>query len=174
MARLAKLLGLDYSESDLAADSPKHQKYKKKILEALQLQGFSKGGIVQDLDNALRGNRDSVIISANPGESVFTEKQTGMIRDYVNKTPDYKTVMDLESYMDKMVKMPDVQSRPQETNVRVEYDNVNINLPNVMNYEDFMCRAQKDHNFEKMINYMVNNQMGLGGRFDKYFVSFRH
>ena len=37
-----------------------------------------------------------------------------------------------------------------------------------------MCRAQKDHNFEKMINYMVNNQMGLGGRFDKYFVSFRH
>lgn len=174
MARLAKLLGLDYSESDLAADSPKHQKYKKKILEALQLQGFSKGGIVQDLDNALRGNRDSVIISANPGESVFTEKQTGMIRDYVNKAPDYKTVMGLESYMDKMVKMPDVQSRPQETNVRVEYDNVNINLPNVMNYEDFMCRAQKDHNFEKMINYMVNNQMGLGGRFDKYFVSFRH
>lgn len=129
---------------------------------------------MQDLDNALRGNRDSVIISANPGESVFTEKQTGMIRDYVNKAPDYKTVMGLESYMDKMVKMPDVQSRPQETNVRVEYDNVNINLPNVMNYADFMNHAKKDHDFEKMINCIVKSQMGMGRRLDKLSVNFRN
>ena len=174
MSRLAKLLGLNYSESDLAAQNPDHQKYKKNILDVLQLQGFSKGGVVQDLDDAVRKNNDSVIVSAKPGESVFNEKQTKMIRDYVNKTPDYKTVMGMEDLMDKMIKMPDVQSRPQETNVKVEYDNVNINLPNVMNYADFMNRAKKDPSFEKMINYMVNNQMGLGGRFDKYFVSFRH
>ncbi len=174
MSRLAKLLGLNYSESDLAADNPEHQKYKKNILDVLKLQGFSKGGVVQDLDDAVRKNNDSVIISANPGESVFNEKQTKMIREYVNKTPDYKTVMDMETYMDKMVKMPDVQSRPQETNVRVEYDNVNINLPNVMNYADFMNHAKKDHDFEKMINCIVKSQMGMGRRLDKLSVNFRN
>lgn len=49
MARLAKFLGLDYSESDLAADNPEHQKYKKKILETLKLQGFSKAALYRIL-----------------------------------------------------------------------------------------------------------------------------
>lgn len=143
--------------------------------------GLQMGGIVpddalklKDLGMGRASNGDTVIGTLKPKESVFNEKQTKMIQEYVNKAPDYKTVMDIGNYMDKMIKLPEAQPKPQETSVKVEYDNVNINLPNVMNYEDFMCKMQKDHDFEKMINYMVSNQMGLGNRYNKYFVNFRN
>lgn len=97
-----------------------------------------------------------------------------MIQEYVNKGPDLETLKNLTPLMDKIMKMPEAKFRSAETSVKVEYDNVNINLPNVMNYEDFMCKMQKDHDFEKMINYMVSCQMGLGNRYNKYFVNFRN
>lgn len=173
MSTLSKYLGLNYSASDLAAENTNHKKYKKQILDVLKLQGFSKGGIVQDLDNAVRKNNDSVIISANPGESVFNEKQTRMIQEYVNKGPDLESLRKLTPVLDKMAGTPDMQYVPRETSVKVEYDNVSINLPNVMNYEDFMIKAQRDRNFEKMIDCMVDSHMGMGNPMKKYTVPFR-
>lgn len=181
MAKLSGYLGFNYTSKQLAAENPNHSERKMKMLKKLQAYGFANGGIVpddalklKDLGMGRASNGDTVIGTLKPKESVFNEKQTKMIQEYVNKAPDYKTVMDIGNYMDKMIKLPEAQPKPQETSVKVEYDNVNINLPNVMNYEDFMCKMQKDHDFEKMINYMVSNQMGLGNRYNKYFVNFRN
>ena len=173
MYTLSKYLGLNYSPDDLATENTNHKKYKKQILDVLKLQGFSKGGIVQDLDDAVRKNNDSVIISAKPGESVFNEKQTRMIQEYVNKGPDLESLRKLTPVLDKMAGTPDMQYVPRETSVKVEYDNVSINLPNVMNYEDFMIKAQRDRNFEKMIDCMVDSHMGMGNPMKKYTVPFR-
>lgn len=41
-----------------------------------QLQGFSKGGIVKDLEDAVKADGDSVIVSAQPGEAVLTKADT--------------------------------------------------------------------------------------------------
>jgi len=181
MSKLSEYLGFSYTPAQLAKDDKNHSKRKMKMLDELKVHGFSNGGIVpddalklKDIGMGRASNGDTVIGTLKPKESVFNEKQTKMIQEYVNKTPDYKTVMGMGTYMDKMMKMPEAQTKPQQTNVKVEYDNVNINLPNVMNYEDFMYKAQKDHKFEKMINYMVSSQMGLGNRYNKYFVNFRN
>lgn len=181
MAKLSGYLGFNYTSKQLAAENPNHSERKMKMLKKLQAYGFANGGIVPDdalklkeLGMGRASNGDTVIGTLKPKESVFNEKQTKMIQEYVNKAPDYKTMMDMGNVMDKFVKMPEVQSKPQQTNVKVEYDNVNINLPNVMNYEDFMNHAKKDQNFEKMINCMISSRVGLGRRLDKLSVNFRH
>ncbi len=174
MSALSKYLGLNYSPDDLATENTNHKKYKKQILEVLKLQGFSKGGVVKDLDDAVRKNNDSVIISAKPGESVFNEKQTRMIQEYVNKTPDLSTLTGMGNVMDKFVKMPGIQPAPRETSVKVEYDNVNISLPNVMNYEDFMNKAKGDPQFTKLINSINSAYLGFGNPMKKYWCSFRN
>lgn len=181
MAKLSGYLGFNYTSKQLAAENPNHSERKMKMLKKLQAYGFANGGIVpddalklKDLGMGRASNGDTVIGTLKPKESVFNEKQTKMIQEYVNKAPDYKTVMDIGNYMDKMIKLPEAQPKPQETSVKVEYDNVNINLPNVMNYEDFMNHAKKDQNFEKMINCMISSRMGLGRRLDKLSVNFRH
>jgi len=181
MAKLSKYLGFNYTSRQLATENPNHSKRKMKMLEKLKAYGFSNGGIVPDdalklkeLGIGRASNGDTVLGTLKPKESVFNEKQTKMIQEYVNKGPDPESLRNLTPVLDKMMKMPEVQFRSAETSVKVEYDNVNINLPNVMNYEDFMCKMQKDHDFEKMINYMVSSQMGFGNRYNKYFVNFRN
>lgn len=181
MAKLSEYLGFNYTSKQLATENPNHSERKMKMLKKLQAYGFSNGGIVpddalklKDLGISRASNGDTVIGTLKPKESVFNEKQTKMIQEYVNKGPDLESLRKLTPVLDKMMKMPEAQFRTGETSVKVEYDNVNINLPNVMNYEDFMCKMQKDHDFEKMINYIVSSQMGFGTRFDKYFVNYRH
>lgn len=181
MAKLSEYLGFNYTSKQLATENPNHSKRKMKMLEKLQAYGFSNGGIVPDDALKVRdfgiqpaSNGDNRLVALKPKESVFNEKQTKMIQEYVNKGPDFESLRKLTPMLDKMMKMPETQLRPSDTSVKIEYDNVNINLPNVMNYEDFMCKMQKDHDFEKMINYIVSSQMGFGTRFDKYFVNYRH
>ncbi len=172
MSTLSKYLGLNYSASDLAAENASHKKYKKHILDVLKLQGFSSGGVVQDLEDAARKNRDSVIISAKPGESVFTEKQTRMIQEYVKKGPDLKLPGKLPPVPGRMGNMPefDRNSSPAQN---AYFGDVSFNLPNVYCYADFMNEAKTDPKFEKMINCIVDAHMGFGNPLQKRTVLFR-
>jgi len=180
MAKLSEYLGFNYTVKQLATENANHSKRKMKMLDKLKTYGFSKGGIVPDdtlklEDAGLHSlpNGDTRLIGVQPKESVFNEKQTKMIQESVNKTPDLSTLMSMGNVMDKFIKAPDIKPTPRETSVKVEYDNVNINLPNVMNYEDFMTRAQGDSRFEKVINRMVDSHMGVGNPMKKYGVTFR-
>lgn len=67
--------------------------------------------------------------------------------------------------------VPDVKNvvnRNLSNNVKVEFGDVAVTLPNVQNYQDFCRQAQKDPKFEKMVQNMALGQaLGKNG-FDKY------
>ena len=47
-------------------------------------------------------------------------------------------------------------------------DNVTFNLPNVLNYEEFMNRMKKDEKFDRMILDMTIGRMVGGSKHAKY------
>ena len=176
MATLSKILGLDYTKSQLSADNPKHKTYKQKILDTLQAIGLSKGGVVskgKELDDyGLRnasGGTDKIPVVLTAGERVLTPVQNTMWEKWTANMPK---LMDIAPKIDTLSKMPEVKTNNISSSVKVDYGNVNINLPNVKNYQDFMQCAQKDPNFNRMIDYMVDNHLKGFGSMGKYNVRF--
>lgn len=51
--------------------------------------------------------------------------------------------------------------------------NMNFNLPNVKNYDEFISTMQKDHRFEKMIQDMTVGQIANRGTFAKMKYNFK-
>lgn len=67
--------------------------------------------------------------------------------------------------------VPDVKNvvnRNLSNNVKVEFGDVAVTLPNVQNYQDFCRQAQKDPKFEKMVQNMALGQAFGKNGFDKY------
>lgn len=181
MAKLSEYLGFNYTSKQLAAENPNHSERKMKMLKKLQAYGFSNGGIVpddalklKDLGLGRASNGDTVIGTLKPKESVFNEKQTKMIQEYVNKAPDFKTLMDMGNYMDKMIKMPEVGKKDIPTQNIMQVGDVSFNLPNIHNYADFMNHAKKDPQFENMIGCIIKHQLGFGSYLKKTNVTFRN
>lgn len=56
------------------------------------------------------------------------------------------------------------------SNYSVNVDNINLNLPNVKNYEDFFYAAQHDKRFEKMVQAMTVDKLFGGSSLKKYRV----
>ena len=56
------------------------------------------------------------------------------------------------------------------SNYSVSVDNINFNLPNVKNYEDFFYAAQHDKRFEKMVQAMTVDKLFGGSSLKKYRV----
>ncbi len=181
MAKLSGYLGFNYTSKQLAAENPNHSERKMKMLKKLQAYGFANGGIVpddalklKDLGMGRASNGDTVIGTLKPKESVFNEKQTKMIQEYVNKAPDYKTVMDIGNYMDKFVKMPAVEKKDNQVQNILQVGDVSFNLPNVYDYADLMNEAKNDPKFEEMIARIMKHQLGFGSYLKKTNVNFRH
>lgn len=181
MAKLSGYLGFNYTSKQLAAENPNHSERKMKMLKKLQAYGFANGGIVpddalklKDLGMGRASNGDTVIGTLKPKESVFNEKQTKMIQEYVNKAPDYKTVMDIGNYMDKFVKMPAVEKKDNQVQNILQVGDVSFNLPNVYDYADLMNEAKNDPKFEEMIARIMKHQLGFGSYLKKTNVTFRH
>ena len=175
MAKLSKLLGLDYTEKQLTSDK-KRSSYKTEILRALHGIGLSKGGVVtngKDLeDYGLRnasGGPDKLPVILTPGERVLTPVQNTMWEKWTASMPK---LMDIAPKLDDIAKMPEPKTNNIATNVKVDYGNVNINLPNVKNYQDIMRCAQKDPDFSKLIGHIMNTHLSGAGSFGKYNVRF--
>ena len=66
------------------------------------------------------------------------------------------------------VKIPNVVNRNSSNNVKVEFGDMNMNFPNVQNYEDFMVKFQKDPKAEKIVQNMALGQAFGKNSFDKY------
>ena len=69
--------------------------------------------------------------------------------------------------------IPNIQKRD---GMGVNYgggNTINVTLPDVRNYEDFMQKFQKDPNAEKLVNHMVGNAMSNNasrlGKFNQRF-----
>lgn len=181
MAKLSKYLGFNYTSRQLATENPNHSARKMKMLKKLQAYGFSNGGIVpddalklKDLGIGRASNGDTVLGTLKPRESVFNEKQTKMIQEYVNKGPDPESLKNLTPLMDKMMKMPEVEKKNGHMQNILQVGDVSFNLPNVHNYADFMNQAKKDPDFEKMIGCIMRHQLGFGSYLKKTNVNFRN
>lgn len=180
MAKLSEYLGFNYTSKQLATENPNHSERKMKILKKLQAYGFSNGGIVpddalklKDLGISRASNGDTVIGTLKPKESVFNEKQTKMIREYVNKGPDLESLRKLTPVLDKVMKMPEIEKNNTQTQTAY-FGDVSFNLPNVASYADFMNQAKKDPEFEKMIGCIIRHQLGFGSYLKKTNVTFRN
>ncbi|KAI4445162.1 hypothetical protein C823_007669 [Eubacterium plexicaudatum ASF492] len=181
MAKLSEYLGFNYTSKQLATENPNHSARKMKMLEKLKAYGFSNGGIVPDdalklkeLGIGRASNGDTVLGTLKPKESVFNEKQTKMIQEYVNKGPDLKAFGNLTPLMDKMMRMPEVEKKNDHMQNILQVGDVSFNLPNVHNYADFMNQAKKDPDFEKMIGCIMRHQLGFGSYLKKTNVNFRN
>ncbi len=180
MAKLSEYLGFNYTSKQLATENPNHSKRKMKMLEKLQAYGFSNGGIVPDDALKVRdfgiqpaSNGDNRLVALKPKESVFNEKQTKMIQEYVNKGPDFESLRKLTPMLDKMMKMPEIEKNNTQTQTAY-FGDVSFNLPNVASYADFMNQAKKDPEFEKMIGCIIRHQLGFGSYLKKTNVTFRN
>lgn len=113
-------------------------KLKNKILKAYKAYGFSKGGVVRNgipaniLDmiggDALIPRGDSVLIGANPGETVLTKEFTDQLKP---------TVATLNAFNEMMAKplTPILPSSNGDTNVNSEC-NITINVDSINNEQD--------------------------------------
>ena len=111
---------------------------KNKILKAYKAYGFSKGGVVRNgipasiLDmiggDALIPRGDSVLIGANPGETVLTKEFTDQLKP---------TVATLNAFNEMMAKplTPILPSSNGDTNVNSEC-NIIINVDSINNEQD--------------------------------------
>ena len=111
---------------------------KNKILKAYKAYGFSKGGVVRNgipasiLDmiggDALIPRGDSVLIGANPGETVLTKEFTDQLKP---------TVATLNAFNEMMAKplTPILPSSNSDTNVNSEC-NIIINVDSINNEQD--------------------------------------
>lgn len=111
---------------------------KNKILKAYKAYGFSKGGVVRNgipasiLDmiggDALIPRGDSVLIGANPGETVLTKEFTDQLKP---------TVATLNAFNEMIAKplTPILPSSNGDTNVNSEC-NITINVDSINNEQD--------------------------------------
>lgn len=178
MSELSKFLGLNYTTKQLMSDKNR-SKYKTNILKALQAFqaiGLSKGGVVSKgkklEDYGLKnvsGGTDEIPVVLTAGERVLTPVQNTMWEKWTANMPK---LMNIAPKIEAVSKMPEVKTNNIASSVKVDYGNVNINLPNVKNYQDFMKCAQKDPNFNRMIDYMVDSHLKGFGSMGKYNVRF--
>lgn len=113
-------------------------KLKNKILKAYKAYGFSKGGVVRNgipasiLDmiggDALIPRGDSMLIGANPGETVLTKEFTDQLK------PTVATLNEFNARMAKPI-TPILPSSNGDTNVNSEC-NITINVDSINNEQD--------------------------------------
>ena len=80
-------------KTDLTGEAGK--KELEKIRDALKLAGFSKGGVISELSNAIRLNGDTVLVSAKPGERMLTEQQNGYWEKWTQSLPNLMNLTDI-------------------------------------------------------------------------------
>ena len=119
---------------------------KNKILKAYKSYGFSKGGVVRKgipasiLDmiggNALIPRGDSMLIGANPGETVLTKEFTDQLK------PTVATLNEFNARMAKPITEPSAAVQNQTTEVANEYY-FTFNNPVIKSEEDVRKLIEK-------------------------------
>ena len=119
---------------------------KNKILKAYKSYGFSKGGVVRKgipasiLDiiggDALIPRGDSMLIGANPGETVLTKEFTDQLK------PTVSTLNEFNARMAKPITEPSAAVQNQTTEVANEY-HFTFNNPVIKSEEDVRKLIEK-------------------------------
>lgn len=127
----------------------------------MQNIGYSNGGIAETLQKVPGMNGDDGWVTVKKGEGIFTPEQTQQFIKLVSNVDTLNPALDAVKDLSKREYEP-VPNRI--TNQSVGEVNIEMNLPNVTNYEEFRRRMQSDPKIEKMFKSMVWDK----GDFSKY------
>ena len=116
-----------------------------------ELGGFATGGIIGSLKQKIADNGDDVLISAKVGESILTPYQTDLFKEFTNNLP---LLTDISK---TVLPLPKTRAISQP-NVNVNIGDMNFELPNVNNANDFMQEWKKN---PKLRNFMGDVVYGV-------------
>ena len=106
-------------------------------------------------------NGDDGWVTVKKGEGIFTPEQTQQFIKLVSNVDTLNPAVDMVKNLSKR----DYEPVPNRiTNQSVGEVNIEMNLPNVTNYEEFRRRMQSDPKIEKMFKSMIWDK----GDFSKY------
>ncbi len=98
------------------------------------------------------------------GDKVFTNQMSENLwkiaRNPYNSGVDIKPDLDYD--------IPTTTFENRNNNVKIDFGDVHVTLPNVKNYQEFMQQAQADKNFAKMIENIALGKSFGANTFDKF------
>ena len=113
-------------------------------------------------------NGDKVLISGKPGERMLTEKQNENFEKFTDALPDLVNLTDI---IKPNVNIPTAINRNVGGVTYGGNNQINIELPNVTNYEDFMRKFQSDPKAEQLVQHMTASALN-GSRLGKNTIRF--
>lgn len=182
MAQISGLLGLKYKYEDFLDGSPKKTEAKNAVLQALikegylkksggsYIRGFANGGVISSVADAIRMNGDKVLISGEPGERMLTDRQNGYWEKWTEAIPN---LINFAETIKPNVNVPNAIDRNIGGVTYGGNNQINIEFPNVTNYEDFMRKFQSDPKAEQLVQRMTASALtNNGSRLGKYNIKF--
>lgn len=121
------------------------------MISEMKKHGFSHGGTI---GKAINSSGEDGFVLARTGEEILSLEKINALKD---------TFVKIEPLIDTVRAKVDIPNIPRSEGVSQNFDNVNvdINLPNVKNYDEFKSELIKDRHFEKVIQSMtLGNALG--------------
>ena len=116
------------------------------------------------LEAIIRRSDGAILTPLNSGDSVLNGNATANLFDFTNSPADfiYKNLFDSKNFGNSS------KISNSSNNTSVNFENVNFNLPNVKNYNEFLYALQHDKRFESMVRAMTTDRIFGGSSLKKY------
>lgn len=121
---------------------------ESELRKRIKMGGFSKGGIIEQINKQVRSNGDDVIISAKDGEGILTPQQTAMMQKFISEMPSLVSISDI-----KTPALPTTQNTAKTVNV--ELGDMHFDLPNVTDTDSFINAWKTDNKMKNFVSDVV-------------------
>lgn len=121
---------------------------ESELRKRIKMGGFSKGGIIEQINKQARSNGDDVIISAKDGEGILTPQQTAMMQKFISEMPSLVSISDI-----KTPALPTTQNTAKTINV--ELGDMHFDLPNVTDTDSFINAWKTDSKMKNFVSDVV-------------------
>ena len=121
---------------------------ESELRKRIKMGGFSKGGIIEQINKQVRSNGDDVIISAKDGEGILTPQQTAMMQKFISDMPSLVSISDV-----KTPALPATQNTAKTVNV--ELGDMHFDLPNVTDTDSFINAWKTDNKMKNFVSDVV-------------------
>lgn len=140
--------------------------YSAASAKAGNIQGFSDGGYVAELQKiAMRNGDDMVTVNTlKRGESVFDQHQTQDLASLARELPTIHNVLDYAKYAQSI---PDAPSQASQS-ISQQFGDLHIEIDHVEDYNDLVTKMRDDPKFEKLVQAMTVDRMVGKSKLSKY------
>lgn len=139
-----------------------------------KVEGFSKGGWIEDVKNIARRQGDDVVTvnTLKRGEAVL---ELNIAKSFVKFAGNIPQIVHTIGNYEQMAAIDKMRAAPNYTNQAVQNEfNYEINIPidHVEDYDDLIYKITHDRKFEGLIQDMTINRLAGGSKFEKYRTRF--